>query len=199
MKKTRLAILSAILLVSSASAQNLYNTSPQQTNLDAEDEESGVNTTYYCVDQSDDCGPEEDGQEYNNGDTISISTEGNNSLRYFSEDKVGNDEDVRKRMFKLDLTDPSTSTNYSGAWKNEPVTVNINCSDPKEGGNDPIASGCATGGKYLCKGGSCSLNQGTAAGFDKEGFIILRYSYAVKLGNYEYTKTPDVHLVLTSP
>jgi opacity protein-like surface antigen len=193
MKKTCLAILSAILLVSSASAQNWYNTSPQQTNLDAEDEESGVESTYYCVDQSDDCGPQKDGQGYNSGDSISISTEGINYLRYFSEDKVGNDEDVSSRIFRLDLTDPETTTNYSGAWDNEPITVELSCDDPE----NPDASGCDK--KYLCKGGSCSLNQGTSASFDNEGVTVLRYKSMDIAGNNEDVQDQDVRLDFTKP
>lgn len=193
MERTFFVIITAVLLASSASAQNWYNTSPQEATLDAQDEESGVENTYYCVDQADDCGPKEDGQEYNSGESINISSEGINYLRYFSEDRVGNDEEVSSRIFRLDLTDPQTESNYSETWENQPVTVDLSCDDPE----NPSASGC--GKTSLCKEGSCPLNEGTSSTFDTEGINVLKYRSTDIAGNKEDVKTQDVKLDFTPP
>jgi|GEM_PF-3090767 hypothetical protein len=197
MRRICFAIITTVLFVSSASAQDWYNTSPQQTNLDAEDQESGVDATYYCSEQIDnetyECDPQGDGNEYSSGQSISISREGINYFRYFSEDRVGNDEPTTTRIFRLDLTDPKTTSNYSETWENEPVTVDLSCEDPE----NPNASGCNE--TYLCKEGSCPLDEGTSATFDTEGVSLLRYRSTDVAGNNEDVNTQDVKLDFTPP
>jgi len=192
MKKIAIAVLTAILLISTASAQTWHNTE-QQTNLDAEDEESGVEDTYYCIDQSDECGPKEDGEEYNEGETIDITDEGINYLRYFSEDKVGNEEETQSRIFRLDFTNPISESNYSGGWYNEPVTVEISCNDPE----DPEPSGCDT--KQICKGSSCTPSEGDTARYNSEGRHTARYNSIDVAGNNEPVNEQEVLLDFTSP
>lgn len=178
MKKTVIAVLTAILLISSASAQAWHDTE-QEVTLEAEDEESGVEDTYFCIDQSDECDPKDDGEKYDNGEVIDITDEGINYLRYFSEDRVGNQEDTSSRTFKLDFTDPRSESNYSGGWYNSPVTVKTSCEDP----DNPTGSGCET--KQICKGESCTLSEGDEVKYDSEGEHTVRYNSIDVAGNVE--------------
>jgi hypothetical protein len=189
MKKIAVTLILAIFLVSSASAQ--WHNSDQDITLNAEDEESGINNTYYCIDQSDECDPRQDGQEYNG--PFTVSEEGINFVRYNSKDRVGNIEDTHSKTIRLDFTEPVTADDYPGGWQNSSVTVGISCEDPEE----PDASGCDT--RELCKGSSCTLSEGTSATFSTEGQNTLRYRSTDVAGNTEPIQDQDILLDFTPP
>lgn len=189
MKKIAVTLLLVIFLVSTASAQ--WYDSDQDVTLNAEDEESGIQNTYYCIDQSDECDPRQDGQKYNG--PFAVSEEGINFVRYNSKDRVGNIEDTHSKTIRLDFTEPVTSDNYPGGWQNTSVTVGISCEDPEE----PDASGCDT--TELCKGNSCGLSQGTSATFSTEGQNTLRYRSTDVAGNTEPIQEQDILLDFTPP
>lgn len=192
MRKVLVTFLLGIFLVSAVSAASWHNTE-QDIELDAVDEESGIANTFYCIDQSDECDPRDGGQQYNDGDTITVSDEGINYLRYNSEDNIGNIEETSSKTVKLDFTRPETSNNYTGGWHNSPVTVGLTCDDPE----NPDASGCDT--TELCKGNSCALSEGTEARFSTEGINTLSYRSIDVAGMIEPVQDQDVSLDFTDP
>lgn len=195
-KKALIGVLMALFLASTVSAQEWHNTN-QEITLDASDNESGVENTYYCIDQDDTCQPRDDGQAYEG--SITVSTEGINYVRYNSRDNVGNIEETHSRTVKIDKTRPETSDNYPGGWVNTSVTVDLSCSDP----DDP-SSGCEeeTPTEYCVGdvGGSCSPDtEGDSVTFDTEGQRELRYRSSDVAGNTEVTKSTVVRLDFTDP
>lgn len=188
--KAFILVLAGLFLMSSASAQ-WYN-SPQEVNLDAQDSESGVENTFYCIDQSDTCQPRNDGQEYEN--PFMVTDEGINFVRYNSRDYVGNIEETHSKTVRIDTTDPETSDNYPGGWVNNSVTVELSCNDPE----NPDASGCDT--TSYCTGQSCTPGtEGDTISFDTEGVHYLRYRSADVAGNTEDIHTTEVKLDFTAP
>ena len=185
--------LAALLFVSMGAAQSWHN-SPQDVSLDAQDDESGVEDTYYCIDQDPDnsCNPRDTGQEYVNAFTV--NDEGINYVRYNSRDHVGNIEETSSQVVKIDETDPETSDNYPGGWENTSTTVQLSCNDPM----NPNASGCDT--TEYCTGQSCTPGtEGKSITFDTEGVHYLRYRSTDVAGNTEDIQTTEVKLDFTDP
>ncbi len=75
-----------------------YITSSTQITLSAEDEGSGVQVTYYKIDNGDD-------QLYSN--PITISSEGPHTITYWSEDKAGNVENAKTLSVYVDNSGPT--------------------------------------------------------------------------------------------
>ncbi|PWV88463.1 putative peptidase [Paenibacillus cellulosilyticus] len=74
-----------------------WQSHPVNVVLQATDAESGVASTSYSL----------DGGAYTTGNSISISSEGIHTLRYYSEDKAGNKEAVKEKIIQIDLTAPT--------------------------------------------------------------------------------------------
>jgi len=112
-------------------------------NLTASDELSGINGTYYRINN----GPLKevaiDGQPY-------ITTESdNNTLEYWSVDNVNNEETHRfLYCIKLDKTPPSTSDNYDSLWHNADFTITITTFEEISGVNETY---------YRLNGGSIKM------------------------------------------
>ncbi|WP_232381012.1 OmpL47-type beta-barrel domain-containing protein [Paenibacillus tianjinensis] len=74
-----------------------WQTHPVNVVLQATDAGSGVASTYYSL----------DGGAYTTGNSVSISSEGIHTLRYYSEDQAGNKEAVKEKIIQIDLTAPT--------------------------------------------------------------------------------------------
>ncbi|WP_307203481.1 OmpL47-type beta-barrel domain-containing protein [Paenibacillus harenae] len=74
-----------------------WQTHPVNVVLQATDADSGVASTYYSL----------DGGAYTTGNSVSISSEGIHTLRYYSEDQAGNKEAVKEKIIQIDLTAPT--------------------------------------------------------------------------------------------
>jgi hypothetical protein len=120
---------------SSDSSDDQWHNTTQTISLSCNDPESpdasNCQNTYYCVDQEDSCTPS------NQGQTVDVSTEGVNYLRYRSEDVAGNTETTRSTEVKLDFTPPSvTVTGSPDSWQTEPVDAETECMDEYSGCED---------------------------------------------------------------
>jgi hypothetical protein len=102
--------------------------------LSATDNLSGVAKTQYTV----------DGGVIQTGQSLTLSTDGDHTVTYFSTDGAGNVEAVRTAHVKVDKTAPTISHTFTplayqnGAWTNQNVTVTFTCAD--QGGSG--VSGC---------------------------------------------------------
>ncbi|WP_404391227.1 OmpL47-type beta-barrel domain-containing protein [Humibacillus xanthopallidus] len=98
--------------------------------LSASDNLSGVAKTEYSV----------DGEAMQTGTSLTLGSEGDHAVTFFSTDKVGNVEAVQTAHVRIDKTAPSIShafaplTYTDGAWTNQDVTVTFTCAD--QGGSD---------------------------------------------------------------
>jgi hypothetical protein len=66
------------------------------------DSSSGVDTTVYCKDQTNECTPTS-----NYSTPITVATEGTNYVRYFSTDNVANAQSVQSLTVKVDKSNPA--------------------------------------------------------------------------------------------
>ncbi len=100
--------------VSGAGSENVF-TGPVNVTLIAQDDLSGVNTTFYAVNPSTTPIPPEELNIY--VDTFTISEPGAYEIHYFSVDNAGNVEDVKVTVFKIveeDVTPPETTCILEG-------------------------------------------------------------------------------------
>ena len=91
---------------------------------------SGVAATSYSV----------DGGTTQSGTSVTLSTEGQHTVTYFSTDNAGNGETAKTVLVKIDKTAPTIShvfvspTGYTdGGWTNSNVTVHFTCTDTGSG------------------------------------------------------------------
>ena len=93
--------------------------------LAASDNLSGVASTSYTV----------DGGAAQTGTTLTLSTEGDHTISFFSTDKAGNAEAAQTAHVKIDKTAPTISHTFTplsyndGVWTNSDVTVTFDCAD----------------------------------------------------------------------
>ena len=90
-----------LIVTGGTEGSNDWYTSDITFELDCSDDISGCYETLYCIDDEDSCTPN---LEYTS--EVTISTEGNNYVRFMSEDNVDNIEEIQSESFKLDKTDP---------------------------------------------------------------------------------------------
>ncbi|WP_076260308.1 OmpL47-type beta-barrel domain-containing protein [Intrasporangium flavum] len=114
--------------VTGANAPAGWNNTSVTVSLSASDGLSGVGATYYTV----------DGGDAVKATTLTISTEGQHALTYWSVDKAGNVEAAHTATVKIDLTDPTihhkvTPTPNANGWNMSPVTVSYECDDALSG------------------------------------------------------------------
>jgi hypothetical protein len=111
-----------------ANAPAGWNNSTVTVSLDASDGLSGVDASYYAV----------DGGDPVKGTSLTISTEGVHTLKYWSVDKAGNAETAQTVTVKIDLTKPTIGHTVTPApnakgWNKSAVTVAYLCDDELSG------------------------------------------------------------------
>src|SRR3990167_8018518 len=135
---------------------------------------SGVNNTFVCTDQTDDCIP-------SSGDSVIVSLEGTNYIRHFAIDNVGNIGDVISNTVDLDKIKPNTTDDAPSIWQTSPFNVTLNTSDS--------LSGIAATTYCVDKIGACSPNiNGTLINITEDGEFYIRYFSTDLANNKENTK-----------
>lgn len=84
--------------------------SPVTINLSATDNLSGIDQTFYTV----------DGSNLQNGNSITLSTDGKHAVRYYSQDLAGNSETEKTVEINIDQTGPkiAITSPKNGSYKN---------------------------------------------------------------------------------
>lgn len=114
--------------VTGADAPGGWNNRKVTVSLAGKDGLSGVDATYYSVDNG----------TVQKGTTLTIETEGVHTLTYWSVDEAGNAEVPKSVEVKIDLTKPiithivTPAPNAKG-WNNSSVTVAYDCKDALSG------------------------------------------------------------------
>ncbi|MDS0525843.1 hypothetical protein NNC19_09155, partial [Clostridium sp. SHJSY1] len=103
--------------------ENWINKTPLVVNLSSTDDITGVEKTYYSINDSD----------FVEGTSIVINKEGVNKISFYSVDKVGNRELTKTTYVKVDKTAPVTTSNVSEGWTKDDVTVNLTATDNGSG------------------------------------------------------------------
>lgn len=143
----------------SASAPSDWTNSSVQVALTAHDALSGVKDTYYTLDGG--------AQQTYNGSGVDITTEGDHTLTYWSEDNAGNVEAHHTVDVKIDLTAPTITHSQAPApnangWNNADVTVTFTCADALSGINTCDGASGATGSTSVSTEGGNQSVVGTA-------------------------------------
>jgi len=121
--------------------------------LTATDNLSGVASTSYAVDNG----------AQQNGTTLTLSSEGDHTVTFFSTDRAGNAEAAKTVHVKIDKTAPTIAHSFNplgysdGTWTNSNVAVHFDCQDQ---GGSGVAS--CTGDASISTEGAGQKVTGTA-------------------------------------
>lgn len=157
---------------------NWVNQSPLVINLSATDNETGVATTYYSLNDG----------SFAEGTSITVVKEGINKISFYSVDKVGNKEIVQTVYVKIDKTAPVTATNVPETWSKQDITVTLAVTDEQSGIFKTFYS--IDGSDYL---------QGTSFTVKNEGIHKINFYSVDTAGNIEAVKTTEVKIDRTAP
>jgi hypothetical protein len=153
--------------------------------LSATDDESGVAHTYYSLDGA-------DWQECTSS-SFFVGEDGPHSVDYYSEDAVGNKEDVKSGLINIDTTPPATAPEglIAGGtlWVNGPRTVTFTADDGAGSGVDGTTMGL-DGAKQHYAGPFEISGEGS--------HYIYWWSFD-KAGNYEAFDDAYVNIDMTPP
>lgn len=176
---------------------NWYNLDVTVT-LTPTDERSGIANTYYCVDQLNSCNPT------TSGTSVTVSTEGENYVRYYSVDNAGNAEEVKTaaNTVKIDTTLPTTSLSPDAPGEGELIvspgdtTITVTCDDGSGGG-------CSEVGYQLSV--SCPTNSEdyiialeSEISFDVSSEANVCTYAKDEAGNKYFSSSPTTYKVFTS-
>ena len=145
--------------------------------LKAEDEQSGVNQTFYSV----------NGSEFTEGESIVVNEEGVNTVSFYSTDLAGNVEEVKTSEVKIDRTAPETVSNADSEWYTE-FAVELAVTDDKAGIETTFYS--VNGAKFT---------EGTNVVISEEGVNTIEFYSVDKAGNTEAVKTAEVNIDKSAP
>ncbi len=122
--------------ITGTQGDNDWYRSDIQVTLTAADDDSGIQETYYSIN---------DGSPQSYGGPITISTEGATSLQYYSVDQAGNREDTQTVTVKIDKTAPEFSLRFDTAkgefiFSSESTVscTNTSCATKDQAGNASV-------------------------------------------------------------
>lgn len=133
---------------------------------------SGCASTWYCLGSG--CTP----STLYNGSSVSIKS--STDLRFYSQDRSGNNETVRTVSYVIDGTPPVTSANPPGGNYQVPPSVTLSCSD---------VSGTGCQYTYYCKGANCIPTTQYNGPIVVDGGTVLRFYSVDAASNRETVVT----------
>ncbi|MCL1891573.1 MAG: Ig-like domain-containing protein [Coriobacteriia bacterium] len=180
--------LSFTLIIDNKAPTTTINPKPTNTwlsknvdlSLSATDEVSGVAKLNISV----------NGQDQNvlantNTSSLSLKTEGTNTVRFWAEDKAGNKEVEQTVSYAIDKTPPISTALPSGTYA--PQKLSITASDPTTNSFDKTVSGVEA--IYYSINGSASGVYSQALDLSTPGTYRIQYWAKDKAGNKEAAKT----------
>jgi len=131
---------------------------------------SGVARTYYSVNQG----------TWTVGTVVVISSEGTNTLSYYSVDNAGNTETTKTAIVRIDRVSPITTDNAPAGWYNSVITLIA---------TDPISGVVQT--YYTTDGSTPTINSATETTINltTDGTYTIKYFSIDNAGNAEAVKT----------
>ena len=148
--------------------------------LDSTDSLGGVADTFYSLNGG-------DLQSYVG--TFPVSTEGANTLEFYSVDGRGNQEDTQTATVLVDGSAPSSSCDATSSWLPSSTIVRLTSNDSYSG---------LAGIRYTVNG-SAAATYTTYLTVAAEGITTITYAGQDNVGNVEATKTATVKLDFTAP
>lgn len=163
-----------------------WYTSEAQVTLSGTDNQSGVDNTFYKLD---------DGPQQTYSAPFNISVSGYHTIIYWSVDRAGNTESQRSLLIKVDSAAPTTTAQVSSSmwwdvWYLSPAQVYLN-------GSDGVASGVANI-YYTLDGGAIQTYSGTL-NITAGGVHTINYWSVDVAGNTEAQKSVTVRVDSAAP
>jgi len=156
--------------------------------LTEEDADSGVASTFYCVDTDDTCTPDIDYTA-----PVTISAEGSQYFRYYSIDNAGNQQALVSKNIQLDKTAPTTTDDAPAGWQNADFDITLTETDALS----DIAS------TMYCVDTADTCTPGTAytapVTISTEGDQYFRYQSTDNAGNVQTVVSRNIQLDKTAP
>ena len=120
-----------------------------------------------------------------------VSAEGTTTVEYWATDGVGNEEDRREALVRIDRTAPSVVTSAPAEWVRGPVTATLAASD----------AGCGVASVVYSTDGSTPETPYPAGGIviSAEGTTTVRYKATDALGNATAVRSFDVRIDDSGP
>ncbi|WP_052948819.1 OmpL47-type beta-barrel domain-containing protein [Mesobacillus campisalis] len=146
--------------------------------LTTTDEQSGVEKTYYSVNDA----------EFAEGTSFGLTEAGIHQVSFYSIDKAGNVEETKTVEVKIDQTAPETASNLTGAWLNQAFTVELTATDDLSGTAKTYYS--INNGEYA---------EGTSFELSEEGIHQVSFYSVDHAGNVEEAQTVEVKIDKTAP
>lgn len=172
--------------ISGSAGDNDWYVEPVSVTLQATDTGSAVNTTWYQLN---------DGQWQPYTEPFTVEQEGNNTVRYYSTDNAGNQEQVNRRDILIDTTPPTTNTSLqppspaNHQWYTSDITVTLDADDIPSGVNATY---------YRLDDGDWQAYT-SAVDIDTDGIHTLSYYSDDMAGNQETQENMTVHRDGTPP
>jgi hypothetical protein len=164
---------------------------------------SGVATTYYKLDDAS-CVPA-NLAACSTGTAVTVSSDGQHTVSFFSIDNGGNKETQKTFMVKLDHTLPTTTaavtsgTAGSNGWyTSSSVTVTLSPADGS-GGSGLASTYYAVGNAACAPANTAACSTGTTVGISGDGQHTVYYFSTDTAGNKEAQQTFAVKLDHTAP
>ncbi|WP_088071672.1 DUF4350 domain-containing protein [Gottfriedia luciferensis] len=180
-------ITSAKLNPEKPSGNNGWYNSSVTVNLSAQDDASGVKTTYYRING-------QDWTEYKG--PIQLNEDGQLTVEYRSEDQDGNMEDIKSIDVKIDKTASNTKVDLNpnapssmNGWFKSDVAVNLTTTDKMSGVKSV---------QYRINGQGWTEYKGPIQ-LNQDGIFNVEYRSEDNAGNVEATKSVQVKIDKTAP
>lgn len=129
------------------------------------------------------------GIQYTYTTPLTISSEGTNTVTYFSTDGAGNVETLRSATVRVDKTAPVSSNNVPQEWSRNPFEASLVATDGHSG-VESIA--------YRINDGPLIAYTGPI-GFAQEGVFTLEHAATDHAGNVEQSRYATVRIDQTAP
>jgi large repetitive protein len=146
--------------------------------LTATDDFSGVEKTFYSV----------DGSEFTEGTGFTLEADGVYEVSYYSVDRAGNAEEVKKEKVKVDGEAPETTDNASDSWYKTDAKVTLSANDNLSGVQ-----------KTYYSINDSEFVEGSSIMVSDEGVNLVKYYSVDAAGNIENVKSTEVKIDKTAP
>jgi hypothetical protein len=165
-------------------AANGWHRTPVTVTLSAQDDQSGVDDTYYRV---------SGGTWQTYATPITVTAQGTTTIDYYSVDVAGNVEAVQTTTVRIDIVAPTTTADLSppaaNGWHRAPVTVTLSAQDDRSGVDDTY---------YRVSGGAWRTYT-TPITVTTQGTTSISYRSVDVAGNVEPVQTATVRLDSVPP
>ena len=162
-----------------------WYTNEAQVTLSATDTPSGVENTFYKLD---------DGAQQTYSAPFNISSSGNHTIIYWSVDRAGNTESQRSMLIKVDSVAPSSQASASSTWRfdvwyQSPAQIHISATDSASG----------TANTYYTIDGGPTQTYTATFNISTGGVHIVNYWSVDQAGNTEAQKSLTVRVDSEAP